>query len=454
MSLQAEDKIGAYAPSDNVYLNTSRDLIMTNTGIAGVKWRVSPSGSWNYYAGGQSATVLSNHGNGTSVQTLGFGPPPVEKPFSVAEKTMSFDFETYAGVSLGSRTFTVPAWSGKVYRVPTGPGASTTKRYPSVTISFNAEAATVTDNDGPPVVERKELEICLMNNTDQTVLTRWGSKALALAPGLNHFRYDGEVDGDGMPLVRPGDFQGTLLTVGGNSYLVANLEANGYGGLKFGPPPVVPPVAPSAGRPQLTGTNEMGVGVVLNLNGSNGVTTTSVLGPPVAQTPSNTTGTGATISDPSKPKPVAGSGNTVTNVTNNNFDNTVVKNTTNVVQEVSNDALKASDVLANMNEANALQGDGILPVTQEGNPLVPLKAALGDAQTAASGKFGGFINNVLAVQTIPKTMVYSFQVDLGEMGSISQDIDFSKNPFPPVRAAMVVVMTLGFCVAFMSKITI
>lgn len=320
-----------------------------------------------------------------------------------------------------------------------------------------ADALTLTQgqlvNGQSTIANNKMVELVIQNNTGQTVLTKWGNKTLELKPGVNHLRYDGPVDANGIPTVKPSDFIGTYVSNGTTSAVVATLESNGTGGTKWGPAPVVPPNAalPTNGG-QVTLNTTDGI-TYLNNTKSGGLTTSTVLGSLYSQsgTSQAPSGGGAVISDGSTPPPAATVSNTVTNITQNITNNNTTNNSSTVITN-QDGQLDPSE--SNVAEANALNGDDSIPTVTENVPGTELKTHIQGWKGKVEGKFGNF-KDLLAVQSIPKTTVYNFDLNFGStFGTFHKVIDFTAAPFPLIRTVILLSTTLGLGMAFMKRVTI
>jgi hypothetical protein len=289
------------------------------------------------------------------------------------------------------------------------------------------------------------------NNTGVEQIIQWGSKQLTLQPGTNAFRYDGELDSSGMPSVRPSDFSGTLITdANGRKALVANLDNGIEKGVKWGTPPVLSPTAPIASpatdaieilsAPTATTPGTM---AIRHPNGA-----TSLVGIPTG---------GAVISNPTVAKPAQTTSNTTTNITNNTTNNTQTTSTT-VINNDGTTTAPGSDVGPDTSAVN-----GITPPSDPSSDSVPttnLQATtdrIKSSQTLGLARIQSKLTNfdrILAVESIPKTMVFTHTLALGQFGTFPLNIDFTKTPFPQVRLASVMVLTLVVGMAFMKRITI
>lgn len=182
---------------------------------------------------------------------------------------------------------------------------------------------------------RKELMLLLDNKTGVDQVIKWGDKLLTLAPGMNQLRYDGEVDSNGFPRVAPSDFAGTAFSGSdGTNYVAANIVGSGLdsGEVKFSSPMGVPPATPTAGKDTIevitpaTPTK----GATIAIHHASGGTTLTTLATSPPQTASNTTGSGAVLSNPTVAKPTQTAGNTSTgsSATNNTANNstTIINN--------------------------------------------------------------------------------------------------------------------------------
>ncbi len=329
-----------------------------------------------------------------------------------------------------------------------------------ITYTWDGNAFTVQNPNSPTAPLRKELMLLLMNNTGLPQLVRWGDRMLTLLPGMNQIRYDGPVDNTGMPTVRPSDFQGTSVTSpAGHTLLAASLEKGIDNSVGWGAPPKVPPTSPTlspkvdqyeiavAPTPTTAGT--------LVIRHASGVISLIGMPPTAAPTPSNTTGPSAVLSNPTAPKPPQTSSNTTTNITNN-----VTNNTTNSTTNVINDDGSSKDPAT---VTNAKEMDNIQATADDGKGL-SVMTSLTAARDAFQGKqstalqsviskFSGF-DKILSVTAVPKIMTFSHNMDLGQFGSRQLTIDFNKTPFPQVRNASLVVITLLMAMAFMKRVTI
>lgn len=371
------------------------------------------------------------------------------------------------------KTYTISyRWStsGPLGTVPvTIPASSVTVSYSSGNSSFTIHSAgsmvaNVTVGATVPVVPvpqaeagRKEMEICIFNNSDSDILTNWGDKFLRLTPGLNHFRYDGGYDSNGLPTVRPADFMGAPVVHNGANYLVGSISKGANGGAVWGATPVVNPTAATGPQDQATIRTDTGLGVTINMTSSGGVTRTGILGTAPTQTPSNTSGSGATISDSSQPKPVPTTSNVTNNTINNvsSLTNVVTSNVTNSSTSTGSgyDGVSKSEVAANHAAANALTGDGSLTPDPEGTPEGDLPGALTSTRQTAKDLFGSW-SGLLAVQTIPKDSTFVINIAVPGHASINEVLDLTKAPIPQLRGLAYLIMLMGFGLAFMKKITI
>lgn len=325
-----------------------------------------------------------------------------------------------------------------------------------ILMTFNSGSLT---NTGTPAGKpRGELLLMLLNNTGIPRLIKWGTMEMLLSPGSNLIRYDGEVDANGMPLVAPSDFTGVIVTgADGSKTLVANLDEGVEGGVKWGLPPLKAPATPIASPKQdvvevLTAPTSTKPGTMA-IRHPNGAVSLVGIPPLVGATPSNTSGTGATLSDPSLPKPTQSTTNTVTNTTNNTTNNTTITNsTTNTTGPLP------TDIPPNTNALNGVTGtDDTSADTALNTALDATRTGIATKQAQGAGmissKFSGF-EKMLAVEAIPKIMYFTYPLDLGKYGSHTLTIDFSKTPFPQVRLAILACMTLMLGNAFMKRVTI
>lgn len=336
--------------------------------------------------------------------------------------------------------------------------------HPPDSISLNAA-----NNNVVVASTNDEMMMFLNNRTGKEQTIRWGDKALTLAPGINQFRYDGPKDANGLPAVKPSDFAGTVVSGGGGSggsggsyqgtSIFANLDPSIEGtGVKWGLPPLLAPNAPSATQDVVeiishpTATSP-GLTAIRHASGL----TTLVGTPAIPQkTPSNTTGTGAVISDPTIAKPAQTTTNTTTNTTTINTTN----NTSNTSSTVINNAGQPAAPGVSYNTGGM---DGI-PVEAEGgvhDATVASYTQVGDRLSAGQGGTKNVVTakvdnfkNLLASTTVPKLMAYNQSLTIPGFGSYALNIDFTKQPFPAVRTATLVVITLLMAMSLLKRLTI
>lgn len=312
---------------------------------------------------------------------------------------------------------------------------------PNFLFTIEAGDLTIGKNSVPP---RGELEMVLFNKSASKILMSFGSKLIELAPGMNRFRYDGPLDSFGLPKISPPGMNATKVSSGGSNYLVGELSASPLGGAIWGSAPVVPPSNPDATHSLVSLRTDVGLGVVVALSNSNGTQTVGVINPPPIQTSSNTTGLGAVISDSTLPKPaqtIANTTNSTTNITNNGGSTSIVS-TTNI----------NSDGKALSPEQSAQVQSIPEDVTPSTPSLGSLSGTVLDVGSALSSKFNSL--DLVAKSGVPKVSSYTMELNLGPYGNLTRTIDFTKNPFPAVRAAMVAMTTLFFGLAFLRRSTI
>jgi hypothetical protein len=421
-------------------------------------------------SGGSNSVTINYRLNGGTWRSLTIGPAGMVDPFvtdfhapifwsgltssgagstrsiTSSSKSVTLDVYIVSSANMKTHTTSIDAQTGNVlYGSPVYkywlPDAMT------VQVGLGDNSIIITDLSVP---EKKELFLALLNKGAIPILINWGSKLLELKPGLNLIRYDGPTNaGTGLPSVSPTDFKGTVLTNGGKQYVVGEIAPNSTGGGTWQPAPVIAPTAPSGGNSQVAIRNDYGSGSI-TLTNQAGVTTVAPFPPTVPPAPPRSTGTGATLSDPTLPNPGPTTNNTTTTVVNN------TTNTTNVITTNTTIEGTPSDDDGGAAAAAAFNATGEVLPTAPGEPGVAgseLKDFVQSKPGEISSAFGGF-KNILAIQTIPQTMSYPLNISLGSMGSINTQIDFNAMPFPPVRAALLVMCTLGVAVAFMKNITI
>lgn len=354
----------------------------------------------------------------------------------------------------GSFLLTIPSCSISVVYVA-GNQSSAMFYYPDQLISVSAGSLSISAPITPSSLARKEVMLCLQNTGTSDILINWGNKFLRLSPGLNTVRYDGEVDSQGLPNVKPSGFLGTALSAGGVNYVVGVIGSSGTGGAVWGPAPLLPPISPSGLASQLSIRTDAGLGATVNLLNSSGITTTGITGSSVPQTASNTSGIGAVISDPTQSKPTQGIGNTTINTTNNTTNNSTVitTNTSAASSDPTSDTSLLSAIKSNNSSLDAMKGDGLILSDSSGVPLGDLVSSVGTLKASVADKFGSF-GNILAVQSFGKATGYNFSTSLGKLGQFNCYLDFTKQPIPFIRALLLACMTMLFGVAFMKRVTI
>ncbi|MEO5713929.1 MAG: hypothetical protein ABIT37_10625 [Luteolibacter sp.] len=323
---------------------------------------------------------------------------------------------------------------------------------------FNRAAQVFNLTGTGPTENRGELILALMNKTGAKMLMGWGNKMLELAPGMNLIRYDGLLDEAGLPKVRPGDFSGTLINApDGHNYLVGVIQpstTNPGGFVWAAPPPNPYPTAPSGGIDQVR-FYDGPPGPIIGFLHSGGGSDMNLLPTIQPASPSNTTGSNGTISDPTLPKPPQTVDNSVSNTTNNTTtNNTSVHNSTVINNNYTAEEKPA--VPGNEGGANGLSSPDTSGDTGDsaGTPGGDTVGALGSARGAVQSAFGANSFKLLAEGTIPTVSVYPFDLNLGSWGSYHRDVNFSATPFPQFRMACLVVMTLGLGVSLMKRLTI
>ena len=278
-------------------------------------------------AAGSSSTAQHIQGNSITLTTSD-NSYDVYGPTGVVE----------VGATSTTRT-SIPIPGGDVHQLLHTYSSSSTYSNPKLfilteefVVNWDGVNAVVFDPDALP---RGELMMLLENKTGVEQLIYFGSKLLKLAPGMNAFRYDGELTaGGGFPAVSPLDFTGSMLTGSdGTKYVAAQLENSGLdsGEVRWRASPVSPPTPPTSTADQIEiispATSTKGATIAIRHSGGGTTITTLPVTPP--QTPSNTTGSGGVISDPTQPKPTQTPSNTVTtNNIYNTTNNTTVKGST------------------------------------------------------------------------------------------------------------------------------
>jgi len=328
-----------------------------------------------------------------------------------------------------------------------------------------SDVAGDSQNEDPPLelADRKELMLLLNNETGVPQTIMWGDKPMTLQPGVNAIRYDGPIDSNGMPLVAPSDFQGTYFDGGGNisPSAVPLGSPYVYGRLGFhssdegiawqSPPPMTTANQAPPGVPwmEVISPQRSNSGPTVIFHAADGSRTITTL-PAGGGGASNTSGGGAVLSNPLAPAPPQSTSNTTTNITNNTTSTTNNTTTNNNVTNIGNDGTPEPE--GNAGELNGLTGDGTLVADPEGEPG-DLTGDLDGVKDSILDRLQGY--QVLEAGALPKASSFPVNLPLGgSYGNYVTSIDLTQTPFPQVRFALLVMLTLGLAIGFLNRITI
>lgn len=322
---------------------------------------------------------------------------------------------------------------------------------PPVYMKFNG---TELEEPEPPAEERGEVMIQLWNATDTDQKIRWGDLEMTLKPGFNQFRYDGPLV-NGVPSIAPDDFQATKYSSGGHNFVMGTLGYHASGeGIEWKEPPLPPsaPSNPAKDKIEILSPGNHLHGPTIAIRHPGGTTTITTLPKtpdPPANGGSNTTGPGAVISDPTAPAPTQTTNNTVTNTVNHNTtNNTTVNNTT-----VINNNGGTADGENNNGTMNSINPDHEMGEGDEDGRPGDVAGGLEDARETFLNRFQDW-KLIAEGSSIPKTTNYTISLPLGKYGAINRSLDFTQQPFPAIRSAILILLTLGLGFNLMKRLSI
>lgn len=455
------ETINYYRPSASYAYTAVRNIYITNNRSTAI--RVIPSsGTTQDISAGQ--TKLFNVSTTLTLSGLSSTNTPVNGSGSMPSRT--YTYSSIGGPQLGSKTVSAFSFDAAANYSTSTPYVSN-HDFPAASFTVNPDGTTTPtidpfpDSQVPdpdPFPAREEIMLALQNDTGVVQQIMWGDKLLTLQPGMNQIRYDGPINTlSGLPSVTPSDFVGRNIPAGDlgqQRQVMGFLGFHPSGeGVSWKTPPLfipkggTPPASPASWIETITKASSTNGGTIIihAPDGSRTITTFPLSHPPSSA--SNTSGGGAVLSNPTTAPPPQTTTNTTNNVAGNTtstVNNTTINNTT----IINGDGTSQS----NAGQMDAVGFNGSLVPDSEGSPGDDLKNEVGSVKTAFLGKLQNY--HILQTGTIPKAEAYHINIVLPGLCTINQTIDFTAVPFPQVRFAILIMMTVAFGVAFLKRITI